>query len=440
MTTDELLESAQTLMDKPETGEEYLNINWETRVITLPSGLTNIGVYNDKDTNRLYFRCPIEYGEFRIADFGIHVNYQNTGKSNTKYDGDVYFCDDVESDGDYLTFSWLVGRHAYLEQGTTAFIVCCKVVDGDDNIVNELNTTVATLSVLEGLEVDVAPPEDYPDYIEEILKRCEAAETAAEDAEESAASAKSAAEDAQTAAESAAASAKAAEESAAAAAETAEEALEKAQEVEESAITGVSVNGDPLDVIEHVVDVIVPTKTSELENDSDYATKEEIAAQIAEIVAGAPESLDTLKEIADWIEGHAKDAAEMNSQIKQNAEDIEALRDLVGELPASASSIVEYIEAVVPTKTSQLTNDSGYITDEALEDYATKEEVEAVEDAAITGINVNGTPAEINDHIADIEVSGGGGYSISYDEPDEALVFAAGAGITYDEPTQTLIF
>lgn len=49
-----------------------------------------------------------------------------------------------------------------------------------------------------------------------------------------------------------------------------------------------------------------------------------VAAYITELIAGAPASLDTLKEIADWIENHADDAAAMNSQIQQNTRDISA--------------------------------------------------------------------------------------------------------------------
>lgn len=43
-----------------------------------------------------------------------------------------------------------------------------------------------------------------------------------------------------------------------------------------------------------------------------------VLAKIAEVVANAPDDLDTLKEIADWIADHAEDAAEMNTAI-QNA-------------------------------------------------------------------------------------------------------------------------
>ena len=55
----------------------------------------------------------------------------------------------------------------------------------------------------------------------------------------------------------------------------------------------------------------------------------EITTKIAEIVANAPEDLDTLKEIADWIKNHANDASAMNTQINTNKSDISALKTSV---------------------------------------------------------------------------------------------------------------
>ena len=61
-----------------------------------------------------------------------------------------------------------------------------------------------------------------------------------------------------------------------------------------------------------------------------------VAYQIAQIVAGADENYDTLKEIADWISGHTTDAATMNSQISTNKDDIASLKGLVGETAVSS--------------------------------------------------------------------------------------------------------
>ena len=55
----------------------------------------------------------------------------------------------------------------------------------------------------------------------------------------------------------------------------------------------------------------------------------EVTAKIAEIVANAPEDLDTLKEIADWISAHANDAAAMNTEILANTSDIATLKTTV---------------------------------------------------------------------------------------------------------------
>lgn len=67
-------------------------------------------------------------------------------------------------------------------------------------------------------------------------------------------------------------------------------------------------------------------------NDDDVYNKDEtynkdeiinqIITKVAEIVAGAPENFDTLKELADWIDSHEDSAAAMNTAIKQNATDI----------------------------------------------------------------------------------------------------------------------
>ena len=55
----------------------------------------------------------------------------------------------------------------------------------------------------------------------------------------------------------------------------------------------------------------------------------EVTAKIAEVVAKAPEDLDTLKEIADWISAHANDAAAMNTAISTNTSDIATLKTSV---------------------------------------------------------------------------------------------------------------
>lgn len=51
-------------------------------------------------------------------------------------------------------------------------------------------------------------------------------------------------------------------------------------------------------------------------------TDEKITEKVAEIVAGAPEDFDTLKEMSDWLNQHEDSAATMNSAIQKNTTDI----------------------------------------------------------------------------------------------------------------------
>ena len=69
------------------------------------------------------------------------------------------------------------------------------------------------------------------------------------------------------------------------------------------------------------------------------------AEEVAKIVAGAPESYDTLKELADWLAAHETDAAGMNSAIQANKKDIASLKTLLGSIPeeAASSNLVDYI-------------------------------------------------------------------------------------------------
>lgn len=82
-----------------------------------------------------------------------------------------------------------------------------------------------------------------------------------------------------------------------------------------------------------------------------------VAAYITELIAGAPASLDTLKEIADWIENHADDAAAMNSQIQANAAAIaaETTRATAAE-NANAAALQAYKDLLGLT-----VDDEGYI-------------------------------------------------------------------------------
>lgn len=60
------------------------------------------------------------------------------------------------------------------------------------------------------------------------------------------------------------------------------------------------------------------TAISTLNGTGDGSVKKAVSDGIAEVVAGAPEDFDTLKEMSDWINNHESSASSMNSQIQDN--------------------------------------------------------------------------------------------------------------------------
>lgn len=83
----------------------------------------------------------------------------------------------------------------------------------------------------------------------------------------------------------------------------------------------------------------------------------EVTAKIAELVANAPEDLDTLKEIADWINTHADSASAMNTQISTNASDISDLKTSVaGKAAASHTHTKSEISDFAHTHDDYLPN------------------------------------------------------------------------------------
>lgn len=147
---------------------DYIVINDDLRTMAIPSSITLLGVESDDDVNKIPFQMPKEYCGFDLSTFEARINYLNANG-----DGDIYMVDDLAVDGDdpsLMTFTWLVGRNACAYKGNVSFIVCLKKFDGD-NVVQEFNTTVYKLPVLEGLETTEAVVQQNPDIIEYILNR-----------------------------------------------------------------------------------------------------------------------------------------------------------------------------------------------------------------------------------------------------------------------------
>ena len=81
--------------------------------------------------------------------------------------------------------------------------------------------------------------------------------------------------------------------------------------------------GTPEDVYTKTeTDNLLSTKANKSNTYTKTETDNKITEKVSEIVSGAPEDFDTLKEMSDWLTEHEDSAASMNSAIQKNAEDI----------------------------------------------------------------------------------------------------------------------
>lgn len=129
--------------------EDICVIDSDLRIIGIPEQFKVLGVEHDKDVKVIQFRIPKVYKGTDLSAFTISVNYQNA--RGTK---DRYVVTDKKVSGDQIEFSWTVGKTAIEYRGDTRFIVCMRLTGSDGIIQKEFNTTLATMTVLEGLEVD----------------------------------------------------------------------------------------------------------------------------------------------------------------------------------------------------------------------------------------------------------------------------------------------
>ena len=147
-----------------EPVNDIFEIDPETRVITVLASEKLFGVANDGNSERKHFRCPKIVGDnIDLSTMHLYINYQNA--NGDKYQ---YLVEDVQTDGDYITYSWLIGPDVVAYKGQIKFIVCAKKGDGT---IPEWNTTIAEGTVLEGLEATDEVVERNPDIIEQILAR-----------------------------------------------------------------------------------------------------------------------------------------------------------------------------------------------------------------------------------------------------------------------------
>lgn len=146
---EKLLQETKSAVVAETQTEDICVIDSDMRIIDIPEQFKVLGVESDKDVRSMQFRVPKTYKGTDLSAFTISVNYQNARGTKGRY-----IVTDKKVSGDQIEFSWTVGKTATVYRGDTRFIVCMRLAGSDGVIQKEFNTTLATMTVLEGLEVD----------------------------------------------------------------------------------------------------------------------------------------------------------------------------------------------------------------------------------------------------------------------------------------------
>lgn len=164
-TADEILEQMEI---EAQSETPVCIIDPETRTITVPPEYQLLGVENDKLVERIPFQCPKIVGDNKdlSQDFVLFINYVNANG-----DPDAYKIEDMQIDGDDITFSWLLEEKVTLYRGSIQ-ISFCGIIPGDEQDNPDKNRWGTTINndctVLTGLECTQQVAESNPDALAQI--------------------------------------------------------------------------------------------------------------------------------------------------------------------------------------------------------------------------------------------------------------------------------
>lgn len=172
MTAEELLMS-----DEVEVFQysNVIEIDGQSRVISVPLGEDMFGVEGDKDVTLKHFTCPKIVGnniEIDLSEHNLYANYTLADEKGNPKSEDVIQspCENIVIGDDYISFDWKISEWVTKEDGYIAFsIVAKKSVDGV--LETRWYTTPAVGRVLKTVKEGRHIEQQYPDVIDNLMNR-----------------------------------------------------------------------------------------------------------------------------------------------------------------------------------------------------------------------------------------------------------------------------
>lgn len=156
---DEVFRQMQTFAEGEETidSNNYCMLESDTtRKILIPEKYSIFGVESDEKSNRIKFKFPQHVNDIDLSELSLRINYRN---ANGEIDQNLTENKETTDDR-FVTFEWVLTRKVTAYMGDVDFIVCAIKTQPDGTLINEWNTTIATVQTLEGLEPEPVTEEE----------------------------------------------------------------------------------------------------------------------------------------------------------------------------------------------------------------------------------------------------------------------------------------
>ena len=135
--------------------EPFLEINADTRVITVPAELRQVGVIGDELAEVLFFRIDRYFDAVDLNTRDIYIEWEAPGENGEVIKGvSRDFLRDTQSQKDKIIFGWLVGSELTSHTGTIRFSVRF-ILRNELDIVYSFSTLPAQISVVDTLNYDL---------------------------------------------------------------------------------------------------------------------------------------------------------------------------------------------------------------------------------------------------------------------------------------------
>lgn len=149
-------------MLQPET-EPEITVDMDSRTITVPLELQNIGVVSDNNAETVYIRVPsTTFDGITLTDKVAYIEYINAGKEYNTYQISEI---EVAEDGT-IKLGWTIDNNVTRYPGIIHFQLSFEL---DTNY--KWSTLPATMNILAGLDIDATVPQSETTIVSALFVR-----------------------------------------------------------------------------------------------------------------------------------------------------------------------------------------------------------------------------------------------------------------------------